>query len=140
MSEASNAAATVLIVEDDATLALLTRKQLAKTGVAADCVSNGREAIKQFKAKEYVLVLMDIQMPIMDGIEATMAMREWEKRRSKFRTPIVAMTANPDRQLCLDAGMDDFVFKPVMLDQLNQLLDRWCPKLRPDKPSAIFKP
>jgi CheY-like chemotaxis protein len=115
----------VLVVEDDDTLNLLTKKQLAKLGFDADCAGNGREAVRKLKRKQYVLILMDIQMPVMDGIEATMAVREWEKQKRKRRTPIVAMTANPNRQLCLDAGMDDFVFKPVMLDQLSQLLGRW---------------
>jgi CheY-like chemotaxis protein len=124
MSKESKA---ILIVEDDATLRLLTTKQLTKLGFVGDAVADGSEAVEKATQKNYSLILMDIQMPRMDGIEATNAIRQIERTTSQERVPIIAMTANPDRQRCIDAGMDDFIFKPVMLGQLKDLLERWIP-------------
>jgi CheY-like chemotaxis protein len=70
---------------------------------------------------------MDVQMPKMDGLEATTAIRKLEEVKHDKRVPIIAMTANPDRERCLKAGMDDFIFKPVLLAQLRDLLERWVP-------------
>jgi CheY-like chemotaxis protein len=117
----------ILVVEDDETLRLLATKQLAKLGFIGHAVSDGSEAVEEATSADYSLILMDIQMPKMDGIEATSAIRQLEKEHRHTRVPIIAMTANPDKQRCLDAGMDDFIFKPVMLGQLRELLDRWLP-------------
>lgn len=117
----------ILVVEDDETLRLLATKQLAKLGFIGHAVSDGSEAVEEATSADYSLILMDIQMPKMDGIEATSAIRQSEKEHQHARVPIIAMTANPDKQRCLDAGMDDFIFKPVMLGQLRELLDRWLP-------------
>jgi polar amino acid transport system substrate-binding protein len=117
----------ILVVEDDETLRLLATKQLAKLGFVGHAVSDGSEAVEEAANADYSLILMDIQMPRMDGIEATSAIRQLEKNNHHARVPIIAMTANPDRQRCLDAGMDDFIFKPVMLAQLKELLNRWLP-------------
>lgn len=117
----------ILVVEDDETLRLLATKQLAKLGFVGHAVSDGSEAVEEASTTDYSLILMDIQMPKMDGIEATSAIRQLEKDSEHARVPIIAMTANPDKQRCLDAGMDDFIFKPVLLGQLKELLDRWLP-------------
>jgi len=117
----------ILVVEDDETLRLLATKQLAKLGFVGHAVSDGSEAVDEVSSADYSLILMDIQMPRMDGIEATSAIRQLEVKNSHARVPIIAMTANPDKQRCLDAGMDDFIFKPVMLAQLRELLNRWLP-------------
>ncbi len=119
----------ILVVEDDDTLRLLIRKQLIKLGFKADTVPDGSEAVTKITGQEnsYALILMDIQMPKMDGFEATSAIREFEKNHNRGRQPIIAVTANPDRQRCLDHGMDDFIFKPVMIEQLQALLNRWIP-------------
>lgn len=117
----------ILVVEDDETLRLLATKQLAKLGFVGHAVADGTEAVEKAAAEDYSLILMDIQMPHMDGIEATNAIRQIEQKKKHGRVPIIAMTANPDKQRCLDAGMDDFIFKPVMLGQLRELLDRWLP-------------
>ncbi len=117
----------ILVVEDDETLRLLATKQLAKLGFEGHAVADGSEAVEKASVVDYSLILMDIQMPRMDGIEATSAIRQLETKGNNHRVPIIAMTANPDKQRCLDAGMDDFIFKPVMLGQLRELLDRWLP-------------
>lgn len=117
----------ILVVEDDDTLRLLATKQLARLGYIAHSAADGEQAVSRVRENEYTLILMDIQMPRMDGIEATCAIRESEKTAKSSRVPIIAMTANPDRDRCLEAGMDDFVFKPVMLEQLQSVLDRWIP-------------
>ena len=72
-------------------------------------------------------------MPQMDGIEATLAIRAAEKAAGRGRVPIIAVTANPDKSLCLNADMDDFLFKPVMLPELEQIMKKWVglPKLEP---------
>ncbi len=113
----------ILVVEDDETLRLLATKQLAKLGFIGHAVGDGAEAVE--RVGEYALILMDIQMPKMDGMKAASAIRELEKSKNYQRVPIIAMTANPDKQQCINAGMDDFIFKPVMLGQLKDLLNRW---------------
>lgn len=123
----STKAKMILVVEDDETLRLLATKQLAKLGFEGHAVADGSEAVEKASVVDYSLILMDIQMPRMDGIEATSAIRQLESKKKNARVPIIAMTANPDKQRCLDAGMDDFIFKPVMLGQLRELLDRWLP-------------
>ena len=118
----------ILVVEDDDTLRLLATKQLAKLGFTGHSAADGSEAVEKNKAVPYSLILMDVQMPKMDGLEATTAIRKLEQFKHDRRVPIIAMTANPDRERCLKAGMDDFIFKPVLLAQLRDLLDRWVPE------------
>src|SRR5204863_1375590 len=88
-----------------------------------------REAVEAAAEKPYSLVLMDCQMPDMDGFEATKALRDKEKK-SGNHLPIVAMTASAmhgDRETCIAAGMDDYVSKPVSMEQLQTILERWIP-------------
>jgi len=97
---------------------------LQKLGVQADVASNGREALLAMEERSFDLVLMDVQMPEIDGLEATRLIRQ-----SGARQPwIVAMTAHAlqgDRERCLNAGMDDYISKPVRLDALRSALDRF---------------
>jgi diguanylate cyclase (GGDEF)-like protein/PAS domain S-box-containing protein len=119
--------ANILIVEDSPINQKLTLAQLTKLGHQADVAENGRVALLALQQKTYDLVLMDCQMPVMDGFEATRAIRESEKGGGGH-LPIIAMTANAmqgDRETCILAGMDDYLSKPVMMDELKVRLLRW---------------
>jgi CheY-like chemotaxis protein len=118
----------VLVVEDDFTLRYLAKRQLASLGFACDLAEDGAEALEKVQSQEYVLILMDVQMPIMSGLEAAQAIRQHEAgNNSDAFTPIIAMTANPEKQRCFDAGMNDFMFKPISLLQMEEALTRWVP-------------
>ena len=119
----------VLIVEDNAVNQRLATRQLQRLGFAPDVVGNGAEAVEANESTRYDLIFMDVQMPVMDGFEATAAIRRHELR-SRVHVPIVAMTANArgeDRDNCLAAGMDDYVSKPVTLGDLRRITERWVP-------------
>ncbi len=137
----------LLVAEDNPINQKIAAKMLEKLGYKVDVVSNGSEAVDAVFRQPYMMVLMDCQMPEMDGFEATRTIRAWERegrspkvassdgRRpdrpgvsGRQRIPIVAMTANAmseDRRKCLDAGMDDFVSKPVSATVLSEVLARW---------------
>ncbi len=117
----------ILVAEDDLTLRFLTKRQLTELGFECHLATNGQEAIEKARTTKYGLIIMDVQMPHMDGLEATRAIRDFEDSKMEPYTPVIAMTANPDKQSCIDAGMDDFVFKPVRLADLEKILLRWCP-------------
>jgi signal transduction histidine kinase len=126
-----HANATILVAEDNAVNQKVTLLQLRSLGYPADLVTNGREAIEAIKRKRYALVLMDAQMPEMDGMEATRAIRQAQAANDpRFPQPlrIVAMTANAmagDREACIDAGMDDYLAKPVKPDALRDIIKRY---------------
>jgi signal transduction histidine kinase/CheY-like chemotaxis protein len=112
----------VLVVDDNAVNRTLARGLLSKCGIDADLAVNGREAVEAVRARAYDLVFMDMQMPEMDGIEATQAIRQLDV---PFQPYIVALTANAfesDRARCLQAGMDDFLAKPFRLEDLRARL------------------
>jgi signal transduction histidine kinase/CheY-like chemotaxis protein len=118
--------ASILVVEDNVVNQRVTLGMLKKLGYQADVASDGREAVAAFRSKPYHLILMDCQMPEMDGFEATLAIRQLEA--GSQRVPIVALTANvmtEDRQRCLDAQMDDHLAKPLHLDALQSILNKW---------------
>jgi CheY-like chemotaxis protein len=105
---------------------MLTDLVLKKWGHAVSNASDGIEALDLFRAAEFDVVLMDLQMPRMDGLEATRQIREFEQEQSLKRTPIIAMTANvtaKDRARCLAAGMDEHFPKPISLKALHSFLD-----------------
>jgi signal transduction histidine kinase/CheY-like chemotaxis protein len=119
----------VLVVEDNQVNARLAVRQLQRLGFGADTVANGREAVDAQRRENYDLIFMDVQMPVMDGYEASAEIRR-DEIRARRHVPIVAMTANAlneDRDACLAAGMDDYVSKPVSLANLRVVLDRWLP-------------
>jgi two-component system, sensor histidine kinase and response regulator len=118
---------TVLLVEDNPINQQVAGAMLARLGLQVSLANNGREGVDLAQAKNFDLVLMDCQMPVMDGYEATAAIRRLPGGRGE-RLPIVALTANSmqgDEQKCLDAGMDGFLSKPFTLTQLQVLLARW---------------
>jgi CheY-like chemotaxis protein len=115
----------VLVVEDQAVNRAVVVRLLEKLGCSVDSAENGREALAAVAKQEYDLVLMDCQMPEMDGFEATAQIRR--KEDSGRRVPIVALTAAAlagDRERCLAAGMDDYLTKPVRREQLESLVRR----------------
>ncbi len=116
----------ILLAEDNAINARVALRLLGRLGYESDAVANGREAVEAVLRGDYDLVLMDWQMPVMDGLQAALEIRRREP--AGRRTPIVAMTASAmeaDRDACLAAGMDDHVGKPVRPDELQATLERW---------------
>jgi CheY-like chemotaxis protein len=126
--------ARVLLVEDNRVNQLVAARMLKAFGIEAAVVADGAQAVRAVQEKTFDLVLMDCQMPELDGYDATRAIREWESVRMAAgittRLPIVAMTANAmlgDREKCLAAGMDDYLSKPIKRDVLLASLVRWLP-------------
>ena len=121
--------ARVLLVEDNPVNLMVGQRLLGVLGITCDTASNGEAALMRMSASRYDLVLMDCQMPVMDGYTATRRWRESEALAADGRhLPIVAMTANAmagDRQKCLDAGMDDYLPKPVTRSELERCLHHW---------------
>ncbi len=122
----------VLVVEDNVVNQRVARALLAALGYEADVTANGREAAEAVERIAYAIVLMDVQMPVMDGLEATRLIRSREAPGA--RVPIIALTADAmssNRRACLDAGMDDFLSKPIQRQALAGLLERLCAPTRP---------
>jgi CheY-like chemotaxis protein/HPt (histidine-containing phosphotransfer) domain-containing protein/anti-sigma regulatory factor (Ser/Thr protein kinase) len=131
--------ARILLVEDNVVNQQVATRMLAAFGIKADIALNGLEALEYIKHNPFDLVFMDCQMPVMDGYQATEAVREWERVEGRTRVPIVAMTANAmqgDRERCLASGMDDYMAKPIRKDILTSVLARWLGGAIPSRPAA----
>ncbi len=119
----------VLVVEDVALNREVAAAMLARLGLQVAMAEDGQQGLDAIMRGDPVdLVLMDVQMPVLDGIAATQQIRQWETAHGRQRLPIVAVTANAfeeDRRRCLEAGMDDFLAKPVSLDMLRSTLSHW---------------
>jgi two-component system sensor histidine kinase/response regulator len=139
ISEARRRKVRILLVEDNHTNQLVALGILEKLGFRADAVGNGREAIKALETVAYDLVFMDVQMPVMDGFEATAAIRSGQTAASDPKIPIIAMTAHAmkgDRERCIEAGMDDYIPKPVAPKAMAAALEKWLDQsLKP--PAAV---
>ena len=118
----------VLIAEDNHVNGVLAQRMLGKLGYDADLATNGMEAVNAIKSQEYEIVLMDIQMPKMDGLEAT----QWILTHYQSEAPvIIAMTANTlpaDRKTYRHAGMVDLIPKPLDLEDIKDVMERWYSK------------
>jgi signal transduction histidine kinase/ligand-binding sensor domain-containing protein/ActR/RegA family two-component response regulator len=122
---AENHPLRILVAEDNIINQQLIRQILGNLGYDPDCVENGALAVDAMKTREYDVILMDVQMPEMDGLEATRQIRH----KKGVQPVIVALTANAmrgDREDCIRAGMDDYISKPVRLDELMRLLKKWA--------------
>ncbi len=140
----SDSKARILLAEDNPTNQQVAMFMLKRLGLTADVVPNGAEAVRAVEQIAYDLVLMDVQMPEMDGLEATRRIRAAEDRRQTpgardqsqsdvsrhARIPVIALTARAmagDREKCLNAGMDDYLAKPVQAISLEKILEKWLP-------------
>jgi len=122
----------ILVVEDNPVNQRVALNLLSNSGYVAEAVGSGEDSLNALQRQDYDLVLMDIMMPGMDGVEATAAIRRWENGRRHI--PIIAMTANDvpgDRERYLAAGMDDYLSKPIVPATLKEVIDRWLPRQDP---------
>ncbi len=118
----------VLLVEDHPVNQKVAQKLLERLGLTVDVADNGEIALDKLRQQPYAMVLMDCQMPVLDGYSATRRLREIENEQGKPRIPVIAMTAHAmsgDRERCLQAGMDDYLSKPLDRQLLEQTLARW---------------
>ncbi|MGR9014672.1 MAG: response regulator [Gammaproteobacteria bacterium] len=122
--------AHVLLADDNDVNQKVAGSFLQKLGVSVDFCDNGKEALEAINRQDYDLVFMDCHMPVMDGYQATEAIRQWEDRNNLPRLPVIAMTANVltgDREQCLQAGMDDYLGKPIQQQNIIDVLTQWLP-------------
>jgi CheY-like chemotaxis protein len=118
----------ILVAEDNSISTKVIRGMLGKLNLNPDTASNGEEALRAMKAQRYDLVLMDCEMPILDGFSATEQLRAWEVGNQRVRTPVVALTAHiltEHKDRARQAGMDGHMSKPVELSQLRELVEHW---------------
>ncbi len=123
-------ASRILLAEDNSTNQQVALGILKKMGLSADAAANGREAVELLRSLPYDLVLMDVQMPEMDGLEATRQIRNPQSGVLNHDIPIVAMTAHAmrgDQERCIEAGMNDYIAKPVSPHALAGVLEKWLP-------------
>jgi CheY-like chemotaxis protein len=118
----------ILVAEDNPVNQKVAQAMLKKMGLWADVVADGQEAVNALQIIPYDLVLIDCQMPVMDGFEATRYIRQQGSKALNPCIPIIAMTAlvmQGDREKCIQAGMNDFIAKPVQKRELTEMLARW---------------
>ena len=128
-NDASGANLRILLAEDNIVNQKIALRMIEKAGLRADSVANGQEAVDALKNVPYDVILMDMQMPIMNGIEATKLIRKTVSE--EYQPVIIALTANDSpehRQVCIDAGMDDFLAKPIRMNVLQAKLNAITPK------------
>ena len=125
----------VLIVDDNRMIREMVARQLIKLGVDSEIAINGIDAIEKLSRRDYHVVLMDVQMPQMDGMAATKEIRRSEEGSPK-RTIIIALTGHGSRADCLATGMDDFIAKPMNLSTVRAALEKWIPNFQIDSDKA----
>lgn len=120
----------VLVAEDDLTLRQLVALLLSTRDIPCEVVEDGQNAVDAWESGDYDLIFMDVQMPEMDGVEATRIIREKERNKGGH-VAIVALTAHAgreDRETCRAAGMDDYLTKPIDFERFYSLVERYCGK------------
>jgi CheY-like chemotaxis protein len=140
LEEAKKTRVRILVAEDNVVNQKVALRILHKLGYRADAVADGREAVMALETIPYDLVLMDVQMPQMDGFEATGIIRNPESGVHNHDVPVIAMTAHAmkgDRERCLEAGMNDYISKPVTALALNEILEKYLPS---ETPSTLTPP
>ena len=131
LREAARRNVRILLVEDNKVNKMVALGILGKLGFSADTADNGRQAINMLEAVFYDIVFMDVQMPVMDGYQATRAIRGGKTKAANPKVPIIAMTAHAmkgDREKCLQGGMDDYISKPISPRKLAKALEKWLPQ------------
>jgi len=135
----NDSAANILVVDDNTIIHSLFENVCDRYNLNIQCVTNGQEAVDILAEKDFSLILMDLEMPVMGGLEATRIIRQREKENRSKRTPIIAISgtimSNPSFE-CLSAGMDDFIAKPIAL---NAILDVLLPLTKKDATKHTFK-
>jgi PAS domain S-box-containing protein len=138
LEESLGSSGPILLVEDSLANQKVACAMLARRGYQVDVANDGQEAMEALQRTAYSLVLMDCQMPVMDGFEATRKIRSGEAGSANARIPIVAMTANAmmgDRERCVESGMDDYLAKPIVVGELAEKVAHWM-----NKPASGVKP
>ena len=130
VAEIEHRSIRILLAEDNLINQKVAQSILGKIGYKADVVANGLEAVRALELIDYDLVLMDCQMPVMGGFEATALIRDKESKVLNHDVTIIAVTANAmakDREECVEAGMNDYLSKPLKKDDLAAILEKWLP-------------
>ena len=115
----------VLVAEDNLINQKVAMINLKKLGHKVEIAVNGQMAVDMYKSGNYDVILMDIQMPILDGLEATIAIRKYEEENGLDKTKIIAITANAlneDKDKCFEVGMNEYITKPIQTDELKNML------------------
>ena len=128
----------ILIADDNDILRITISRQLAELGYVSDSVSNGRDVVEYATKGKYRLILMDVVLPQLDGFEATRLIRENLASQKKPQIPIVALTGQVDKERCLQAGMDDCMIKPVRMEHLRSITQKWAPQQESSLIDDIF--
>ncbi len=139
LGDSTDAPPHILVVDDNTTNQIVAQRMLTRMGVVSTIANDGREALRLLGEHRFQAVLMDCQMPVMDGYEATRHIRAGAAGSHNVKLPIIAITANAmtgDRELCLDAGMNDFIAKPLVFDVLRRTLEQWLTPAVSDDPGT----
>jgi len=141
--EINGRASRILLAEDNIINQMVAVGLLKKLGLRSDAVENGAEAVKALETIPYDLVLMDVQMPVMDGLEATRKIRDPNSAVLNHQIPVIAVTAGVmqrNRERCMEAGMNDYIAKPVSPQTLAEVLAKWLPKEKVEGASSLITP
>lgn len=124
----------ILVAEDNKVNQNVIRRQLSMLGYVADIVDNGIDALQSWRSGDYALLLTDLHMPSMDGMQLTKKIRDEESQKALNATPIIALTANAlkgEERRCFDVGMNAYLVKPALLSEIQQILNKWLPTTQP---------